>query len=128
MWFVIFHIIWFSVWIALNTKLVTIIPPFDPFPFPFLTLVVSLESTFLSLFILMSQNRSNRQADSRSHLDLQINLLAEQESTKTLQMLQKLCEFHGLPIAKDPEVEVLAHSTEPEQLLEELKDKLPETS
>jgi uncharacterized membrane protein len=33
---------------------------FDPFPYPLLTLVVSLESIFLSLFILISQNRSAR--------------------------------------------------------------------
>jgi uncharacterized membrane protein len=33
---------------------------FDPFPYPLLTLVVSLESIFLSLFILISQNRAAR--------------------------------------------------------------------
>jgi len=49
--------------------------------------VVSLEAIFFSLFILMSQNRASRVADVRSHPDLQINLLAEQESTKTLELL-----------------------------------------
>src|ERR1051326_8577852 len=71
MWFVIVHLIWFVAWIAFN------IHPkgkstFDPFPFALLTMIVSLESIFLSLFILMSQNRSGRQADQRNHLDLQI--------------------------------------------------------
>jgi uncharacterized membrane protein len=56
-WFVVVHAIWFTAWIALNlpshqTK------PFDPFPYPFLTMIVSLESIFLALFLLMSQNRS----------------------------------------------------------------------
>ena len=75
----------------------------------------------------MSQNRANKQADSRSHLDLQINLLAEQESTKMLQMLQKLCEAHNLDVAHDPEIDSLKRPTKPDELLKELKAKLPET-
>jgi uncharacterized membrane protein len=92
-WFIVLHAIWFAVWILLNTKGGSKTRNFDPFPFPLLTLVVSLESIFLSLFILMSQNRSSRTADERAHLDLQINLLAERESTKALQLLQGHC--HG---------------------------------
>ena len=88
--------------------------------------MVSLEAIFLSLFILMSQNRSSSQADARAHLDLQINLLSEQESTKMLQMLRSLCRHHGLADASDPEVEHLEHRTEPEELLRELKESLPE--
>ena len=70
---------------------------------PLPAFVVSLESIFLSLFILISQNRSNLQADQRNHLDLQINLLSEEENTKMLQMLQAICEHHKLAIGKDPE-------------------------
>jgi uncharacterized membrane protein len=75
MWFIVFHIVWFSVWLGfnINPKGKT---TFDSFPFAFLTMIVSLESIFLSLFILMSQNRSDLQADQRNHLDLQINLLS----------------------------------------------------
>jgi len=58
-----------------------------------MTLVVSLEAIFLSLFIMMSQSRMQRLADERSHLDLQINLLAENETTKMLGMLRSLCSF-----------------------------------
>jgi len=126
LWFISAHAIWFAGWILLNASFVPRIHPFDPFPYQFLTFVVSLEAIFLSLFILMSQNRGSKQADSRSHLDLQINLLAEQESTKMLQMLQKLCEHHNLTIADDPEVELLKNPTQPEMLLKELKESLPE--
>jgi len=126
MWFIVGHGVWFGVWIALNYGLVPGLRPFDPFPFQFLTFVVSLEAIFLSLFILMSQNRSNAQAEARAHLDLQINLLSEQESTKMLQMLRSLCRHHGLADASDPEVEHLERRTEPEDLLRELKESLPE--
>src|SRR5262249_18070188 len=79
----IVHMGWFGVWILVNVGLLPILPVFDPFPFPFLTLVVSLEAIFLSIFVLVSQNLLTRQADRRALLDLQINLLAEQESTRT---------------------------------------------
>jgi uncharacterized membrane protein len=89
MWFIVFHAVWFAIWLWLNSD-----PKrkfaFDPFPFQLLSTIVSLESIFLSLFILMSQNRSNIQADQRNHLDLQINLLSEEENTKMLQMLQAM--------------------------------------
>src|SRR5205085_1595248 len=62
MWFVMAHVIWFGVWILINTGDIPLVKAFDPYPYQFLTLVVSLEAIFLSLFILMSQNRSSRQA------------------------------------------------------------------
>lgn len=127
-WFISTHAIWFGGWLILNSGYVPGIHPFDPFPYQFLTFVVSLEAIFLSLFILMSQNRSNRQADARSHLDLQINLLAEQESTKILHLLQSLCAYHKLDAAFDPEVEHLKAQTEPAKLLKELKEGLPDES
>ena len=125
-WFVAFHAVWFAAWIYLNraghgpVRL-----RFDPFPFPLLSLAVALEAIFLVLLILMSQNRSNLQAEERNHLDLQINLLAEHENTKMLQMLKALCAHHGLVISKDPEIAELATRTEPQDVLEQLKSNLP---
>src|SRR6185503_21333299 len=63
--FALFHIIGFSAWFVLNTKLVPGIHPFDPYPFYLLTLVVALEAFFLTVFVLMSQNRMTRQAQKR---------------------------------------------------------------
>jgi uncharacterized membrane protein len=119
-WFVVVHAIWFAAWIALN------VPshrtrPFDPFPYPFLTMIVSLESIFLALFLLMSQNRSAGQAEQRAHLDLQINLLSEDENTKMLQMLQALCAHHGLAIARDPQVAKLAGNVDAADVIAEIK-------
>ena|SRR5438067_6712776 len=127
LWFIVAHLIWFAVWVLFNAGLIPSLGAFDRYPYQFLNFVVSLEAIFLSLFILMSQNRANKQADARTHLDLQINLLAEQEATKMLQMLQKLCEHHKLIIAKDPELGRLMNPTEPEVVLKELKENLPES-
>lgn len=90
--FAVGHVIFFSAWILTQTGVVPLLPVFDPFPFTFLTFVVSLEAIFLSIFVLISQNRMIRQSDRRSHLDLQINLLAEQESTHALKMLHAIAE------------------------------------
>jgi uncharacterized membrane protein len=84
------HVVWFGVWVAMNIGVMHGVQPFDPFPFPFLTMTVSLEAIFLALFVLASQNRLARQSDKRSHLDLQIDLLAEREMTAVLQLLQDI--------------------------------------
>jgi uncharacterized membrane protein len=98
---------------------------FDPYPFAPMTMIVSLESMFLSLFILMSQNRTGLQADQRNHLELQINLLSEDENTKMLQMLRALCEHHKLNIANDPEIHAMTKRTEIQDVLSELQENLP---
>ncbi len=115
-WFIIAHLAWFTGWMIFNAHTV-VAKPFDPYPYSLLTMIVSLEAIFLSLFLLMSQNRSNRQAEQRAHLDLQINLLSETENTKMLQMLQALCAHQGLAVAKDPEVEELAGTVKPTDIL-----------
>jgi uncharacterized membrane protein len=71
---------------------------------------------------MMSQNRQNREADQRANLDLQIGLLAEQETTKTLQMLQRIAEHLGLQeVTKDRELKQMIQTTHVEELAEELK-------
>ena len=84
------HAIWFLGWILINTNLIPGIAPFDPFPFQFLTMIVSLEAIFLALFVLSSQNRLGKQADLRANLDLQIDLLVEREMTAVLQLLKDI--------------------------------------
>ena len=91
------HLAWFLAWIGLNLGWFGGIEPFDPFPFPFLTMTVSLEAIFLALFVLASQNRLARQSDMRSHLNLQIDLLAEREMTAVLRLLQDLAAHLGVP-------------------------------
>jgi len=124
--FIILHALWFLAWIAENTGVIPGTTPFDPFPFNFLTLLVSLEAIFLSTFVLMSQNRLGRQADKRAHLDLQINLLAEQEATVMLQLLQKICAHLGT--TQEPsreELQQFVRKTDVQTLVTELEKKLP---
>lgn len=87
MTFVGVHAMWYLAWIGINVGLSEKFR-FDAFPFSFLTLVVSLEAIFLSTFILIAQNRQSILSERRAYLDLQVNLLAKQENTKMLELLQ----------------------------------------
>jgi len=99
----VLHVVWFAAWVVVNVGAIRGIQPFDPFPFPFLTMTVSLEAIFLALFVLASQNRLALQADKRSHLDLQIDLLAEREMTAVLQLLQDITRHLKIETSVTPD-------------------------
>jgi uncharacterized membrane protein len=125
---VILHGLWFGGWVFINLGMVVPgIQPFDEFPFHTLQLLVALEAIFLSTFVLMRQNRLDTLADQHTHLALQINLLAEKETTKILQMLQSICDRLDLEeLARDKETQRLSEETHLETLERELKEKLPD--
>jgi uncharacterized membrane protein len=123
--FLILHIIWFGVWVIANVGLISGLTPFDPFPFSFLTLVVSLEAIFLTLLVLMSQNRMMKEADKRTHLDLQLNMLAEQESTVLLKLVRKISRHLGVEEDHDQTAEELAKETDVHHLARKLDEELP---
>jgi uncharacterized membrane protein len=124
-WVIAVHTLWFGGWMLWNAGRVPGARAFDPFPYMGLTTIVSLEAIFLSLFILVSQNRATHRADERAHLDLQINLMAEREATKILRLLQALCAHHGLAEAADSEVDEMLRETQPASIARELEKHLP---
>jgi uncharacterized membrane protein len=114
-------------WCLVNLHVIPGLKAFDPFPFGVLALVVSSESVFLMTFVLISQSRMARQAERRSHLDLQVGMLSEQELTTVLQMLQKLCQHLGVNVdSSKQEVQSFSKTTDVHKLASELEDKLPE--
>jgi uncharacterized membrane protein len=125
MTFVLLHVVIYSLWILINLKILPVVPPFDPFPFMLLSMAVSLEAIFLSTFVLMKQNRMSKRADSRAHLDLQINLLAEKEMTMVLQMLRLIGERVGVKDRRlDLELAQLSVETPVEVLADEIEEHL----
>jgi uncharacterized membrane protein len=112
--FVWIHVAAFAAWIGFNA--LPGLPHVDPFPFTFLTLIVSLETIFLSTFILISQNEETRATERRNALDLQINLLTEQENTQMLRMLEQIAKKVGVSFDDDPAISVLEQATRPETL------------
>ena len=120
--FIVAHVLWFGFWLIANTWHR---PPFDPYPFNLLTLAVSLEAIVLTGFVLMAQNRMTQQAERRAHLDLQINLLAEQELTAILKMQCLLAERAGINVSRiDPGLHQLGSQTDVQRLAAVLNDEL----
>jgi uncharacterized membrane protein len=125
--FLLAQLILISGWSLVNLHLIPGLKAFDPFPFGVLALIVSSESVFLTLFVLISQSRMARQSERRSHLDLQVGMLSEQELTTILQMLQQLCQHMGVNVdSSKEEVRSFSNTTDVHKLASELEDKLPE--
>src|ERR1035438_4471063 len=94
--FVLIHVLLVLSWVLINVNQVSWISRFDPYPFSLLGMIVAVEAVVLSSFILMRQNRMTKRAERRDHLNLQIDLIAEKEITKLLQMVHAICDDMGL--------------------------------
>lgn len=101
-WFLLLNASLFVVWIVLNIPQFGFVP-FDPFPFGLLTMAVSLEAIFLSIIVLISQNRQSRIADIRQRVNFEVDVRAEEEVTKVLKMLSDIQEHLGIK-KKDAEL------------------------
>ena len=113
------HIVWFVIWIGLNTGNFGV-PAFDPYPYGLLTMIVSLEAIFLSTFVLISQNRLSQEAEQRADLAMHIGLLTEHELTRVLQMLDTIQDQLGIENDQDSELADLEMETRPEDVLAEI--------
>jgi uncharacterized membrane protein len=122
-WFLIVHIAWFAAWIIVNSG-VTPLLPFDPYPFGFLTMVVSLEAIFLSIFVLMAQGRESSIAELREELTLQVNLRMEAEVTKTLQLVAGLYTRLGHKVGDDPELREMLQPLDSQHIERELMEQM----
>jgi len=120
MWFFNFNALWFLVWMFVNTGLIPGVYAFDPYPYGLLTMVVSLEAIFLSIIVLMSQNRAAHIADFREEIDLHINVRAEEEITKMLVILDQVRDHLGLPVEDDKELILMKQKTNIDVLEDEL--------
>lgn len=122
--FIWVHCVLFGGWLSFNSfEIVPQIYRFDPPPFPILKLVVSLEAIFLSTFILISQNRQKVLDEERSHLSLQINLIAEEQTSHILSMLSRVENHLGIETEtsnEETEIEALTEKTDVKQIIEHI--------
>ena len=122
--FLVINILFFGVWLLINTGYLGGIDGFDVFPFSLLTTIVSLEAIILAIFVLISQNRSMKVDDLREEIHLQINLIAEKEITKVMKMVALLLEKQGIDIAQDPELQRLLKPISEEELQKKLEKEI----
>ncbi|MFL5574510.1 MAG: DUF1003 domain-containing protein [Gemmatimonadaceae bacterium] len=125
--FLVVHALWFALWIALNEGLFGA-RPFDPFPFGLLTMVVSLEAIFLSIFVLMAQSRESQIAELREEITLQVNLRMEEEVTKTLQLVAGLYTRLGHRLGEDPELREMLQPLDADAIERNLIEQIREVT
>ncbi len=105
--FLIINIILFVGWIAINLGLVPGVPIIDPYPFVLLITMVSLEAIILTVIVLMSQKRESQVSTLRDELQLQVELIAEREISKSLEMLKLILDKKGIKLTDDELNEML---------------------
>lgn len=123
--FLIFHVCLFTVWLSINLRLIPGLSPFDPFPFGLLTMALTLEQSLLTIFIIMSQNRSSEIADLRNEMDLQINIVAEEEISKALRLLHVIGEHLDITeIINDPDLPLMEQSLDHAEVEKQTRQEL----
>ena len=121
--FFVFNVILFTFWILANLGKIPAVSIFDPYPFILLTTAVSLEAIFLSIIVLISQNRQSQINTLREELDLQVNLISEKEITKLLKLVKLMLEKSGNKI-EDPELEEMLKEADTSYIERKLADQL----
>jgi CRP/FNR family transcriptional regulator, cyclic AMP receptor protein len=102
--FLVIHAIIFMAWIWWNLP-ISGLPNFDPYPFGMLTMCVSLEAIFLSVIVLLSQNRQSAKDRIRADVDYEVNLKAELEVSH---LHEKVDHLHAVLLSKLHQIEIAA--------------------
>lgn len=87
-----FHAVFLGGWIALNLSAIRSLRAFDPYPFEFLSVIVSLEAIFLTLFVLTSQNRQRTRDRIRSDIEFESSINTETKIAFLHEKIDKLAE------------------------------------
>ncbi len=125
--FLIINIIFFCVWIYANSGFIKGINVFDPYPFIFLTMTVSLEAIVLSIIVLISQKRESQTNSLRQELQLQVNLLTEREITKVLKVLKEIREGIKNNKISDEELEEMIQDVDTSYIERQLEEQIKES-
>ena len=93
----------------------------DPPPFFWLQGMVALSALLMTTLVLITANRQTRNAEDRSHLDLQVNLLAEHKVAKLIALVEEL--RRDLPMVRDRidrEADAMQEAVDPNAMIEAL--------
>lgn len=118
--FVYIHLVIFGGWIAINTGMLPILPPWDE-SLVVLAMIASVEAIFLSTFVLINQNRMAEEDNARADLDLQITLLNEHETTRLIAVVEAIANRLGVQAAAVGDLDELKRDVAPEAVLDRIK-------
>jgi uncharacterized membrane protein len=86
--FVTVHVLWFFVWVIVNSGVIAFFSVFDNYPYSLLGIILSIEAILITSFVLISQNRENTYSEKRAELDYEVNV----KSYRKLNELQDVLE------------------------------------
>ena len=118
--FIYLHAAILVFWLVANTSHLGL-RAWDPYPFVMLAMAASVEAIFVSTFVLIGQNRQSETADRRADLDLQINLLAEHEITRLIEMVEAIGRRLGAE-APVPDIDEIKRDVAPEVVARSLEE------
>ena len=110
-------------WITMNLLMARRgMVPIDAPPFFWLQGCVTLCALLTALMVLTTQNRQSRHGEERAHLDLQVNLAAEQKTAKLIALLEELRrDMPNVRDRSDPMAEAMTHAVDPKAALSALE-------
>jgi uncharacterized membrane protein len=122
------NILFIVCWIGANTTAYDIgWKPVDEPPFFWLQGLISLNAFIISTTVLIRQNRMSKLADHHAHLDLQVNLLTDEKTSKIIQLLDELRrDMPDVSTKQDKEAEELAKPADPKAVLTAIERKRDE--
>jgi uncharacterized membrane protein len=123
--FLIITLVFIFLWIIFNLGIIPGLKPFDLSPFNWLVTIVQLFSIVLSIVILISQNQETKINAVRQQMDFEINVRAEHEITKILQMIEKIHAEMGIDKV-DRELEQMKETTDIAEIKEDVEQAIEE--
>ena len=111
-------------WITVNVT--AWVRRWDPYPFVLLNLALSFQSAYAAPILMISQNRQAKLAERRNHLDLQINMLGEQETTEILRLLHLICERSGIRVDQNGSGRALEEETKHAEIVRQIQGEIEE--
>ena len=88
------HLLFLGGWITVNVSLIRSLRAFDPYPFEFLSVMISVEAIFLTLFVLTSQNRQRARDRIRSDIEFETSINTETKIAYLHEKIDKLTQGH----------------------------------
>lgn len=113
-----------GLWVCMNLALpVAGLPALDAPPFFWLQSATACSALIVALMVLTTQIRQAHQAEKRSGLDLQVNLLSEQKLAKLVALLEELRrDLPTVPNRDDPVAQAMTEAMDTRIVMLALED------
>ncbi|MGR9045742.1 MAG: MFS transporter [Gammaproteobacteria bacterium] len=90
--FITLHMLWFMIWIAINSGILGYFQRFDEYPYDFLGIILSIEAILITGFLLISQNHQTAYSEKRAELDYEITIRSYR---KLIELERRLNQLAG---------------------------------